>query len=303
MPSSERSRLIAYPIVTDSGIVPCGTQLPITVVPNSIIWKKGSDYLEVQPTSDFPSQKQLFYKIEEKGIIPSTSGAGAGAYITAYTELAERGAKEISVFTLPKGMSVSYESAITATEQINVNFPDLKFRITSMNVVSEASRFLVQDVLKNILNSKDTPPDIQKIINQMLEIQKRTHLIVGLGYESLKYAIKGGRINLNRFKQITAELVQIKTVVKLENGELDQRHAVLTPTYGRMLDKMVEDLPENPIQIPHIAVIYTNLDLAQKLHDKVEIKSNISAEYVAASPDLSVHAGPDAVALGWQTVE
>jgi DegV family protein with EDD domain len=273
-------------IVTDSTCdLPPGyfEEYDITVVPINIQF--GTDSYKDGITID----RATFYrKIDELGILPTTSQPSAGEFEEYYTRLAEERATDIISLHVTAKLSGTYHSAVLATElvedRVRVHPFDSAGGTVSLGFMAlEASRMA------------RAGKRVDEILARMDLIRQRTNLVIIL--KDLRYAQMSGRVG--RLQSSLAALLNIKPIVLLEDGLLDVTEQTRTERKAieRVLEMMVDRVgTTEPV---NLAVVHAEApELGEELLDRTRTLFNCQETFsVNLTSSLAVHFGPGALML------
>ena len=232
--------------------------------------------------------KTAFYsKIDEMGIIPTTSQPSAGRFAEIYRELAPEAEAIISIHVTGK-LSGTYQSAQLAKEMVADEVAVYPFDSLGG---SGGLGFMVLESARAIEAGRTVP----QIIQRLEEMRSRINIYLALA--DLRYAQMSGRVG--RLKAALASLLNVKAIVGLEDGLLDVRESVRTRK--KALDRLM-GLTEEAIGTTdpvNLAVIHAEApDEAQTLLDRARQHFNCQESFVDdLAISLAVHFGPGTVGL------
>ena len=184
----------------------------ITVVPINIQF--GTETYEDGVTID---RETFIRKIDEMGILPTTSQPSAGQFGQYYEKLAQEGATDIISLHVTSKLSGTYHSSVLAQElmegRVRVHPFDSKSGTVTLGFMCmEASRMA------------RAGKSVAEILARMKEIRDQGCLVITL--KDLRYAQMSGRTG--RLQSSLASLLSIKPIVLLEDGLLDVVEKVRT---------------------------------------------------------------------------
>ena len=255
----------------------------VTIVPINIQF--GTESYQEGVNMDW----DLFYqKIEETGMLPTTSQPSAGSFAEVYRRLAKEGADAIVSTHVTSKLSGTYQSACLAAEEVagEVNvFPhDSLAGSAAMGFACvEASR---------MARAGKTP---EEIVARLDEIRSRVNVILVL--ENLEYPRKSGRVG--GLAAALGSILNMKPIVSLEDGLLDTVEKVRTrkKSLARLLDIMEERVgTTDPI---NLGVIHARApEVGQDILERAQARFNCSESYmVELCASLTVHFGPGTIGL------
>ncbi len=273
-------------IATDSTCdLPLGyfEQYDITVVPINIQF--GTETYEEGITID---RETFVRKIDEMGILPTTSQPSAWQFEQYYQKLIEEGATDIISLHVTSKLSGTYQSAMLAKEnlkdQVRVHPFDSTFASAAVGFMSmEASRMA------------RAGKGVADILSRMEEIRDRGHLVLTL--KDLRYAQMSGRTG--KLQSSLASLLSIKPIVLMEDGLLDVIEQVRTQ--GKAIDRLLDILAERvgTSEPVNLAVIHALApEPGQELLEKARAMFNCQETFlVDLTSSLIVHVGPGTLGL------
>jgi DegV family protein with EDD domain len=255
----------------------------ITIVPINIQF--GTDSYQEGVDMDW----DLFYqKIEETGVLPTTSQPSACAFAEVYRRLAKEGADAIVSTHVTSKLSGTYQSACLAAEEVKDEvkvFPhDSLAGSAAMGwACVEASR---------MARAGKTP---EEIVARLDEIRSLVNVILVL--ESLEYPRKSGRVG--GLAATLGSVLNMKPIVSLEDGLLDTVEKVRTrkKSLARLLDIMEERVgTTDPI---NLGVIHARApEVGQEILARAQERFNCSESYmIELCASLTVHFGPGTIGL------
>lgn len=233
--------------------------------------------------------RETFYrKIDELGILPTTSQPSAGQFEQSYNELSEAGATDIISLHVTAKLSGTYQSSALAKEMVEGRVRVHPFDSASGSV---ALGFMCMEASRMARAGKS----VAEIISRMETIRDQASLLLTL--KDLRFAQMSGRTG--RLQSSLASLLSIKPIVLLEDGLLDVIEQVRTQrkAIDRLIDLMTERVGRSePV---NLAVIHAMApDQGQELLERAKTLFNCQETFVAdLTPSLVVHFGPGTLGL------
>jgi DegV family protein with EDD domain len=231
----------------------------------------------------------LFYqKIDETGLLPTTSQPSAGAFAEVYRRLASEGAEAIISTHVTGKLSGTYQSACLAAEEVKDEvkvFPhdSLAGSAALGHACVEASR---------MARAGKTP---EEIVARLDEIRSRVNVILVL--ENLEYPRKSGRVGGLAFA--LGSVLNMKPIVSLDDGLLNTVEKVRTrkKSLDRLLDIMEERVGTS--DAIKLGVIHARApEVGQEVFSRAQERFNCSESYlVELCASLTVHFGPGTIGL------
>jgi DegV family protein with EDD domain len=255
----------------------------ITVVPINIQF--GTETYEDGVTID---RETFVRKIDEMGILPTTSQPSAGQFEQYYDKLREEGATDIISLHVTAKLSGTYNSAVMAKEMMEDRVRIHPFDSTSGSV---ALGFMSMEASRMSQAGKS----VDEILARMEAIRDRGCLVLTL--KDLRYAQMSGRTG--RLQSSLASLLSIKPIVLLEDGLLDVVEQVRTQS--KAIDRLIDILAERvgKSQPVNLAAIHAMApDSGQELLEKAKHLFNCQETFMAdLTSSLVVHFGPGTLGL------
>jgi DegV family protein with EDD domain len=255
----------------------------ITVVPINIQF--GTETYEDGVTID---RETFVRKIDEMGILPTTSQPSAGQFEQYYDKLREEGATDIISLHVTAKLSGTYNSAVMAKEMMEARVRIHPFDSTSGSV---ALGFMSMEASRMSRAGKS----VDEILARMEAIRDRGCLVLTL--KDLRYAQMSGRTG--RLQSSLASLLSIKPIVLLEDGLLDVVEQVRTQS--KAIDRLIDILAERvgKSQPVNLAAIHAMApDSGQELLEKAKHLFNCQETFMAdLTSSLVVHFGPGTLGL------
>jgi len=279
-------------VVTDSvAQVPkeIAEELDIHVLP-FIVSIDGQDYhdgIDLLPA-------ELYRRMRQEKVIPTTSAPSIGDYENAFMECMEAGAEAVACVVLSSTFSSGYNSACMAARLVKEKFPARKIEVIDSKLATIAQGFVAIEAAKEAQRGAS----LEEIIKKAKEVRQRVGLAASL--ETLEYLALGGRIG--KASYLLGSLVQIIPVMTIDS------EGVVTLLYKergmqRSLKKIVEYVSSKEVEHEHLhlAIMHADAELqAAKLEEIAQEELN-PAEVLHASftPVMVAHTGPGLVGLAY----
>jgi DegV family protein with EDD domain len=259
------------------------TEYGITVVPINI--RFGAETYQDGITLD---RATFFRKIDELGILPSTSQPSAGQFAEYYAELSEAGATDIISLHVTAQLSGTYQSADIARELVAD-----RVRVHPFDSAggSAGLGFMAVEAARMAQEGKT----VADILARMEVLRHRIGIILTL--KDLRFARLSGRVG--RLQSSLASLLNIKPIILLQDGFIDVVEQVRTrrKALERMLDIIAERIGTSaPV---NLAVLHAEVpDEAQALLNRARSRFECRESFVAnLTTSLVVHFGPGTLGL------
>jgi DegV family protein with EDD domain len=255
----------------------------ITIVPINIQF--GSDSYQEGVNMDW----DLFYrKIEEMGILPTTSQPSVGEFTEVYRRLAREGADAIISTHVTAKLSGTYQSACLAAEEVK---DEVKV-YPHDSAAGAAALGLACVEASRMARAGKTP---EEIVARLDEIRSRVNVLFVM--ENLEYPRKSGRVG--GLAATLGSILNMKPIVSLEDGLLDMVEKVRTrkKSLDRLLDMMEERVgTTDPV---NLGVVHSRApEVGQEMLSRAQERFNCSESYlVELCASLTVHFGPGMIGL------
>lgn len=233
--------------------------------------------------------RDTFYaKIEELGILPTTSQPSVGQFARYFRGLKEQGVTDVVSLHVTSKLSGTYHSAQLAREMMGSELRVHPFDSASGSV---ALGFMTIEASRMARAGKT----VSEILARMETIRERTNLILTL--KDLRFAQMSGRVG--RLQSSLASLLNIKPIVQLEDGLLDVSEKVRTQS--KAIDRMLEIIVERvgtsaPVNLA--AVHAREPERGQELLERARNLFNCKETFLTdLTSSLVVHLGPGTLGL------
>ncbi len=264
-------------IVTDStsDLSPqLAQQLGITVVPVYVrfgekVYQDGVDI----------SQDELYQKLLESPVHPTTSQPSPADFANVYRKLAKETDEIVSIQVTSK-LSGTYNSALQGRElagvRCHVEVVDSFSVSMGLGLIAMAAARLAE-----------AEEGLQRITEEIKEAIPNIRLL-GV-FDTLKYLAKGGRIG--KAKALLGTLLNVKPLITMRDGELHP--AGLARTRSKGIERLF-DLVKNALNIQELAIVHsTTPDEASSLKERISsIVAKERIHLARLGPALGVHGGP-----------
>jgi DegV family protein with EDD domain len=236
---------------------------------------------------DIDIDQDLFYKkIEELGIIPTTSQPSPARFADYYRELTDQG-HSILAITLTSKHSGTYQSAILAKDMV----PEADVEVFDSTTATFGTGYMVLEAAR----AAEAGQSRESILERLEEI--KDNMCLFLTPATLKYVQVSGRVG--KLAIALASLLDVKPIIELEDGLLEARQNVRTR--ARAINRMLELTEEkmgttDPINIGivHARAPEEGQALLEKAQARFNCQEALIADFVAS---LTVHGGPGTLGL------
>lgn len=231
--------------------------------------------------------RDLFYKkIEETGIIPTSSQPTPAWFGRYYKELHQQGHSTL-VITVTGKHSGTFNSATMAKSLA----PEADVYVFDSKSISLGTGWMVLEAVRAI-QAGVTQSDV---VSRIEAIRERAKLFMTPA--TLKYLQMSGRVGT--LQGALASLLSIKPIIHLKDGLLEVMENVRTR--GKALDRLIDRLEEavGTTAPVNLAVIHARareegLSVLERAKDVFNVQEALFGDLVAS---LSAHGGPGIIAL------
>lgn len=236
---------------------------------------------------DVDIDRDMFYrKIEEMGIIPTTSQPATGRFTDVYRELSEAGHQILSIHVTSKH-SGTCQSATLAASLV----PEAEVEVFDSASISLGTGYMVLEAAQ----AAEKGWSMERILARLREIREGMQLFITPS--TLKYLQMSGRVG--KLQSALASVLQLKPIIQVMDGVLEACENVRSR--ARSLDRLVEMLKEtvgthDPVNVAvvHARALEEGRDLLERLKTTFDCREALFAELVAS---LAVHGGPGIVGV------
>ncbi len=264
-------------IVTDSGSdlsFEMAKKLGITMVPVYIYFgdKDYKDLVDIEPD-------ELYKRLVEGPVYPTTTQPKPADFAEVYTELAKDAEAIVSIH-LPTKVSGTYNAAL---QGIEIAKPKCQVHVfDSMSVA--AGLGLIVLAANRVASSGGKLADVLEETKKAISKTQIRGLL-----DTLKYLLKGGRIT--KTKALVGTLLNVKPILKTQNGELVQ--AGMARSYTKGIDQLFEFVKKYP-DLQEVGISRTTCPgeadaLKRRLKSIIDEKK---IQMFRVSAGLGVHGGP-----------
>ena len=258
-------------------------QYGITVVPINIQFGTESyrDGIDIDRAT-------FLRKIEETGMLPTTSQPSAGQFEEAYLKLADAGATDIISMHVTAKLSGTLQSAELAKEMVAQRVAVHTFDSAC------ASAGLGFMALEAVRLAKSGEP-VAEILARMKVIRERMNIVLTL--QDLRFAQMSGRVGT--LQSSLASLLDIKPIAMLQDGLLDVAEKVRTRR--KAITRMIEIVAERvgTSGMVNLAAIHAEApEEGHTLLERARASFDCQESFLCnLTTTLVVHFGPGTLAL------
>jgi len=157
------------------------------------------------------SIEEFYEKIDAKGVTPKTSLPSPGDYFEVFEKNVKEG-KDIICLCLSSILSGSYQSAVTASEEIHDKYPESKVHVVDAKLVTWLTWSIIIDALE-MIKAGDSAEQIVSALQNA-----KNGLTGALTVDSLDHLVRGGR--LSKVAGIAGSVLDIKPIIHFKEGAL-----------------------------------------------------------------------------------
>lgn len=236
----------------------------------------------------------LYRKIEQLGIIPTTSQPSVGQFAEVYRRLVKEEPIDaiISAHVTSK-LSGTYQSAVLATEEVA---DEVKVYPFDSLLGSTVLGFMCVEASRMARGGSSA----EQIMSRLEEIRSRANVLLVL--ENLEYSRKSGRVG--GLKAALGSLLNVKPIVNMEDGILDVAESVRSRK--KSLDRMLAIAEERvgtstPINlgVMHARALEEGQELLSRAEQRFHCKETFVTELCAS---LTVVFGPGTLGMCFYAV-
>jgi DegV family protein with EDD domain len=236
---------------------------------------------------DIDIDRDLFYrKIDELGIIPTSSQPSPARFADYYRELTDQGHSILSI-TITSKHSGTYQSAILAKDMV----PEADVEVFDSASISFGTGYMVLEAAR----AAEAGQSRESILKRLEEI--RDNMCLSFTPATLKYLQMSGRVG--GLAAALSSLLNIKPIIVVEDGKLDVCEKVRTRSKAtkRLLELTEEAMgTTDPINLAvfHARAPQEGQALLEKAQARFNCQETLIGDLVAS---LAVHGGPGLVAI------
>lgn len=220
--------------------------------------------------------------------LPTTSQITVHEYKEIFEKLLAEG-KEIIVMSISKGISATYNSALTAKEEIDSD----KIHVVDTKLVSMALGFQVLAVAR--------AAEAGASVEECLEITEKAYEKIGVYFtvDTLEFLHRGGRINTA--KRLMGTALNLKPLLEIRDGVIEAVGSVRSQRKAlarmqQMIEKRIEGQTPLRISVFHAGVPELAKQYAAHLE---EVWNPVESIITHVSPVVGSHVGPGTISVAW----
>lgn len=290
---------MAYQIITD-GSCDLGVDIPrengIRVVPFYVTFDGQNYKKEIEEVG-----VRTFYQemVDHPNVFPKSSLPSVQDYAEVFEEYAKEGLDIICLCITTK-FSGSYNSAKTAAEITNENYPDIRIEVIDTTVNTVLQGILVLEAVR----MKENGLTFEESVEQINRIKSTGRIIFTVG--NYEYLMHGGRIG--KLMGTAASTLGIKPLIMLREGEIFPTGITRNRTKAkkRLIEQTkehFEKIQESPDDYQIVVGYGYDREEAVEFRDallaSLKTYSNINdIDIYQIGATIGVHTGPYPIGLG-----
>ncbi len=236
------------------------------------------------------SNREFYQRLTTTNDFPTTSQPSAGEFKDAYQKiLIQDPDAQILVLTISSKLSGTYNSALTAAEQLPTA------NITVFDSLSAAMGLGLMVMAAAEMATKSQP--IAEIMPRLEQMRRETSIV--LFVDTLEYLKRGGRIGAAA--AFLGTLLNTKPILAIVEGEIRPLDRVRTKkkAINRLFTELHHKLsnPDQPVQagIMHVTAEAEMEKLAEMIQEHFNVTYFFTSEL---GPVIGAHVGPGALGVG-----
>ncbi|MGI6435249.1 MAG: DegV family protein [Syntrophomonadaceae bacterium] len=230
-------------------------------------------------------QRYFYNKVEQTGIIPTSSQPSQGEIAQAFRDILSKGDDILGIF-ISSAMSGTYATALKTRELLLREFPEAKIEIMDSHTNCMALGLQVISAAEAV----KTGGSMEEALEAASETRKNIHFY--FVPETLEYLKKGGRIGTA--SALLGTILKIRPIltVDMEKGmtHLLEKARGASAAISRMLELLEEDHRKKGLK----ALIVHHINAAEKgrqLRDVLAEKYQIPVGLCSIGPVIGLHTG------------
>ncbi|MDD3890413.1 MAG: DegV family protein [Syntrophomonadaceae bacterium] len=262
-------------------------ELDITIIPLQVSFPDES-FKETEVDYNY-----FYSKIEETGIIPTSSQPSPENMYEVFENLVSKGIEVLAVF-ISASMSGTYETALSVKDRILRKYPGAKIEVLNSRTNCMAMGLSVVEAAQAAREGKS----LTEVLDSAVQILKKVRFY--FIPTTLEYLKKGGRIG--GAAALVGSILNLRPILYVKNGET----ALLETVRGtgraikRMLNLLDSDCKAHGLKSVLIHHIHAP-EKARELAQTVMEKYNVDAPLVSIGPVIGLHVGPGTIGIVYCT--
>lgn len=267
-------------------------KLDVAIAPLHIVWPSGNQ----EDDSRDLTQIQDFYKrVSSAKELPKSSQPSVGEFVSLYKEIEKSGYEEILVICISTKLSGTYDSALSAAQQVEIPVFVLDSKLASAAMPLPARR--ARELEKEGLNA-------QRIM-QVLEEDVKSGKYKAIFYVSnFDFLVKGGRVS--RMQGFFGSLLNIHVGLWIDpEGKLMpfEKARGTKRAQEMLINKALSLVPEKS----KIRLLMVDADARESTKVLLEMLKEhyqiLDVEFTEMGKVITTHVGPGTAGFGLEVVE
>lgn len=264
--------------------------VPLTVNFDFISYKEGVE--------DDETTKEIFDKIKELKVIPTTSQPTGDEFIKVFTALKKIGYERILVFTITSNLSGTFQGACAMANMFMEENADVKVEVYDSKNVAMSACFPIID----IINRKKVGGDLSSDkINEIIDFYAE-NAVIYLVVNSLDFLSYGGRISSNI--AAIGNLFGIKPLLRIKGGVFEEQSKCRSrkKAFQEIVELYKREVTGCEGDYYLTGAHTLALKEVSKLVKVVESSTDKQVDIIdpiGLGPVVSIHVGPETVGIAW----
>ncbi len=257
--------------------------LPLTFMMEGASYRNYPDNREIDP--------HVFYDKLRAGVVATTAAVNVGEFVEAAEPFLKQG-RDVLILAFSSGLSVTYNSARLAAEDLTEQYPDRKIYAVDTLCASLGQGLLVYYAVQQQKAGKSIDE-----VRDWVEANK-LHLCHWFTVDDLMFLKRGGRVSAAT--ALLGTMLSIKPVMHVDN----EGHLInMAKARGRKasLKALVDHMEQSAIDPGQQVVFISHGDCpedAQAVADDVKARFGVKTIVINyVGPVIGAHSGPGTVAL------
>ena len=257
--------------------------IPLTFMLEGASYQNYADNREMDP--------HVFYDKLRAGAVATTAAANVGQFTDAAEPHLQAG-KDVLILAFSSGLSVTYNSARLAAEDLSEKYPDRKIYAVDTLCASLGQGLLVWHAVQH----QRAGESIDQVRDWVEE--NKLHLCHWFTVDDLMFLKRGGRVSATT--AVLGTMLSIKPVLHVDN----EGHLInMSKTRGRKssLTALVDKMEQTAIDPGSQTIFISHGDCpdeAQFVADEVRRRFGVKEIYINhVGPVIGAHSGPGTMAL------
>ncbi len=232
------------------------------------------------------SADEMYKRLPDSKVIPTTSAPSVGSYVELYEKLAKTHDEILSVHLSSK-LSLTHNSAVNAVAEMGSDGP--RVEIIDTQQASMALGWIAVRAAEAISDGASLD-DAAKLARSLSE----RAVFIGM-VDTLKYLIRGGRIG--KAQGFVGSLLRVRPILTLRDGEAHPLERARSRSKGIA---RIKTLVSEYAPLEKLAVLYTTEeDIAREIaNDVAEFAPNGDVTIAQLGPVVGNYLGPGTLGLG-----